>query len=495
MGLEIDRETFDEADYVAFDARLRACLEAMEELLSRPGFGVGPLSLGAEVELDVVDDRGDPCLRNREILEGVTDPRVTLEIDRFNLEINASPVALAGSPFDSLGGELSSVLGTVRRAAAREAAHPLAIGILPTLRAEDMQAANVMTDRRRYRAMNAGLRRLRQAPFQIAIEGIDRLELTCDDTVMEGANTSLQIHVRVAPAEFAAMHHAAQIATAPVLAIAGNSPLLFGKRLWDETRIALFRQSVDDRPLGDVEDWRPARVSFGHGWVRRGALELFAESVALFEPLLPVVGPEDPIACTRRGAVPTLAELRLHHGTVWRWNRAVYDDADAGHLRIELRALPSGPTVADMMANAAFLVGLTLAIAPEIDAWLPGLTFGHARRNFYAAARRGLAAELLWPAARGERVRAFAVPELVERLLLAARGGLVAHGVDASAADRQLGIIADRVAAAQTGAVWQRRVFDRALRHSDPVEASRVVARAYREASASAAPVHTWREP
>ncbi|MDQ3336151.1 MAG: glutamate--cysteine ligase [Myxococcota bacterium] len=496
MGLEVDRESFDDADYVAFDARLQACLDALAELMARPGFGVAPLSLGAEVELDLIDAKGDPFPKSREILAAVNDPRVTLEIDRFNLEINASPVALVGSPFAAIGLELGRVLSAIGKvAASHHGARALAIGILPSLRTEHVQSPALITDRPRYRALGAGLRRLRYAPFQISISGTDHLEIECEDVTMEGANTSLQIHLRVPPQQFAAMHHAAQIATAPVLAVSGNSPLLLGKRLWEETRIALFRQSVDDRPLGEIDEWRPSRVSFGHGWVRTGAHELFAESVALYEPLLPIVGPEDPLACVRGGGVPTLAELRLHHGTVWRWNRAVYDPAADGHLRIELRSLPSGPTVRDMMANAAFLVGLVLAIAPEIEGWLPGLTFGHARRNFYSAARRGLAAELLWPAAAGERVRAIGARELAERLLPVARAGLLSAGVDPEDADRHLDLIAGRLTIGQTGSVWQRRVFEDALRTTDADEAGRVVARTYGDASADGTPVHEWGRP
>jgi hypothetical protein len=491
VGLEIDRESFEDADYAAFDVRLRACLDALREVISRPQFGVGPLSLGAEVELDLIDEHGQPFPKNRELLARIADRRVTLELDRFNLEINASPVALAGSPWTAIGTELDDVLGVIGRAAAGDGARAITVGILPTLGEHELQRS-ALTDTHRYRALQAGVRRLRRSPFAIRIEGIDQLELDWDDVTLEGANTALQVHLRVPPAQFAIMHHATQIATAPVLAVSGNSPLFFGKRLWDETRIALFRQAVDDRQSDD--DWRPARVSFGHGWVRTGAHELFAESVALHEPLLPIVGPEDPVACVRAGGVPSLAELRLHHGTVWRWNRAVYDASGDGHLRIEMRALPSGPTVRDMMANAAFLVGLVLAIAPEVERWLPGFTFGHARRNFYAAARSGLAAELLWPGA-GDRVRPIGARELAERLLPLARRGLLDNGVSPDEIDRQLDVIAGRIAVGQTGAVWQRGVFADALRRTDAAEACRVVTRAYRDASASGAPVHRWGAP
>lgn len=496
MGIEIDRETFEDADYVAFDARLRENLVALAEVMRRPEFGAGPLSLGAELELDLIDEQGRAFPKNRELLRRIDDPRVTLEIDRFNLEINASPVPFAGAPLTAIGAELEEILAIIGRVAERDRARVLTVGILPTLAAGDLHA-DALTDRLRYRAMSAGLRRLRnQVPVPIRIEGADRLELECEDAAMEGANTSLQIHLRVAREQFAAMHNAAQIATAPVLAVSGNSPLFLGKRLWEETRIALFQQTVDDRPLDDpYRSSRLCRVSFGHGWVRTGAFELFAESVALHAPLLPLTGPEDPIAVARAGRVPSLFELRLHHGTVWRWNRAVYDATADGHLRIEFRALPSGPTMRDMMANAAFMLGVTLAIEPEVERWLPGLTFGQARGNFYAAARHGLGAVLLWPPAPGERVEPIGARELAERLVPVARRGLIANGFDPAEADRHLDIIGRRLASGQTGAVWQRRVFDAARARTDVADACRVVALAYRDASASGVPVHDWGMP
>ncbi len=493
MGIEIDHDEFTDADYSACDVRLRACLKALEQLMTRPGFGEGPMSLGAEVELDLVDEYDRPSPKNQEVLSRIADPRVTLELDRFNLEINATPVALAGAPWSAMATDLGHALSLLERTAQGHAAHIVQIGILPTLSAADLAPA-ALSDCRRYRALSAGIRRLRHSPFPIWIEGTDCLELEWDDVTLEGAATSLQIHLRVPPPQFAAVYNAAQIATAPALAISGNSPLFLGKRLWEETRIALFRQSVDDRSFARPDDWRPSRVSFGHGWVRSGALELFAESVALHEPLLPIVGPEDPQACIKAGGVPSLIELRLQNSTVWRWNRPVYDAADGGHLRIEMRALPSGPTVRDMMANAAFLVGLTLALAPEIEHWLTQLTFGHARRNFYEAAHRGLAAELLWPTA-SSRPRPIDARTVVEQSLTLARSGLVANGVRPHEADRHLDVIAQRVEVGQTGAVWQRRVFDDASRSLDAIEACRTVTRAYRLASASEKPVHTWERP
>jgi gamma-glutamyl:cysteine ligase YbdK (ATP-grasp superfamily) len=494
MGLEVTRDTFDAADHARFAARLAEQVNALELVLARPHFGVGAPSLGAELEVSLVDGRGRPLGINRTLLRETLDPRVTLEVDRFNLELNTCPIEFSGRPFAALGHELASGLAELGRVAATHGGRVATIGILPTLVAEDLDA-HALTDTCRYRALAAGLKALRHRPFRLAIDGDEPLALDADDVTMQGANTSFQVHLRVAPAEFARVYNAAQIAVAPVLAVAGNSPLFLGRRLWEETRIALFRQAVDERDGAAADDWRPARVSFGHGWVRQGAHELFAESAAFHSPLLPVTGEEDALALARSGGVPRLDELRLHHGTVWRWNRAVYDHAAGGHLRIELRALPAGPTVRDMLANAAFLVGLTLDLAPEIECLTSRLAFGHARRSFYQAARHGLAAELLWPSPAGLSPRARNVADLVPELLLRARRGLVAAGIEEAEADAHLGVVAERAARGATGAQWQRRALAR-FEETRPREGALAAMLAqYLEHAAEDAPVHTWPIP
>ncbi|MBC8133305.1 MAG: glutamate--cysteine ligase [Deltaproteobacteria bacterium] len=495
MGLEIEKEVFSEEDFLAFEVKLERSLQALADVLRRPGFGQGSCSLGAELELDLIDRSGRPRPINQEVLAEARDPRVTLEVDRFNLEINSKPVAAAGTPFSSLARDLDGSLGRLHTAAGKHDARVVAIGILPTLTEDDLQSS-ALTDGARYRALSAGLRRLRRAPFPFHITGLDSLTLASDDVAYEGANTSFQVHVRVDPSDFARLHNAAQIATAPVLAAGCNSPIFLGRRLWDETRVALFRQAVDDRQAGE-EEWRPARVSFGHGWVREDAHELFAESVTMHEPLLPVVGAEDPLAIAAAGGLPSLAELRLHHGTVWRWNRAVYDPAAGGHLRIELRALPAGPTVTDMIANAAFFVGLIHGLAPDVPRLLAGLPFRHARRNFYKAACRGLDAELVWPMGPRGRLRALSARALIEDLLPIAEAGLAAVGVESTEAKRWLDVVAQRAATGQTGSHWQRQAFDAACLRGNRDEASRDMLLAYVDASQGGRgrPVHEWSLP
>lgn len=492
MGFEIERDCFDDTDYQRFSESLRRSLAALEQVLRRPGFGVGPTTIGAELELHLVGGDGRPAPVNRAVLAGALDERVTLEINRYNIEINSRPVLLVGRPFEQMAAELAEALRVTRAAAREHGADAVMIGILPTLTEDDLRSS-ALTDGCRYRALSAGIRRVRGEPVTVRIEGADILDVKTDDVTFEGANTSFQVHLRVDPARFAETYNAAQIATAFVLAISGNSPLFLGCRLWEETRVALFRQAVDDRSAAGENDWRPSRVSFGHGWVRANAAELFAESISLHAPLLPQCSGEgDPVAIARGGGVPALRELRLHHGTVWRWNRAVYDHAGGGHLRIEMRALPAGPTIRDMIANAALAIGLTLALANDADAWVTRITFGQARRNFYEAARYGLDAELLWPAEYAPSPCACSPIELADRVLPLARAGLVSAGVDRAEADALLEIVRARVGRRRTGATWQRKLYE-ALSADMPREmAAREMLRRYRELSDCANSIADW---
>ncbi len=488
MGTEITRERFGERDYARFRERLENCLADLGELLSRPGFGTGPATIGAELELCLVGDDIWPLPRNAAIRALAADPRITLELNRYNLELNTSPVTLAGPgsrPFTVLAGELDQLLAQVGRAARAHRGQVALIGILPTLRLAHLDLGMV-TDSARYRALDRGLRRLRHGPSRIRITGDEPLELASEHVTTEGANTSFQVHLRVAPEEFTRVYNAAQLATAPVLAVAGNSPTFLGHLLWEETRIALFQQSVEDRcDLGPRRG--PPRAAFGTGWLRGGALALFTESVQLYEPLLPFVSDLPP-----RPGLPALDELRLHQGTVWRWNRAIYDPGAGGHLRIEMRTLPAGPTVTDMLANAAFLIGLTLWLAAQDEQWTGQLPFECAEHNFYRAAQHGLAAELSWPSGPGARVRTVSAADLVAGLLPAARHGLLSAGVAAAEADRLLGVIGERAATGQTGAAWQRAALAAAGHRHSRDEALAVMLGQYLSCAATGQPVHTW---
>jgi gamma-glutamyl:cysteine ligase YbdK (ATP-grasp superfamily) len=460
MGLAIDRSTFTDQDYLQAAERLHENLDALKLLLQRPDFGVGPPSLGAEMEMCVIDDNARALALNEEILASSDDPLLTLELNRYNLEYNLSPVEAAGAPFSAMEAELNAGLAGVSRLAAQHGGRIIAIGILPTLYADQL-GRQAMTDLPRYHALASGLRRIRGEDFHIKIDGAEPLDELCSHLTMEGANTSFQLHLRVNPNDFADTYNAAQLATPLALAVGCNSPYFLGHGLWCETRIALFKQSVDTRGAFSHEWRRAARVPFGHGWVRRGAYELFAESCQLYPILMPVVGKERPMQVVADGGVPDLHELRLQQGTIWSWNRAVYDSVGDGHLRIEFRALPAGPTPIDMMANAAFIAGLTVGLRDHVDAMLSAFPFRYAEFNFYRAAQNGLDATLLWPELDGTSPREADVLSLCRKMLPVADQGLEAMGVDRDERRRLLRVIEQRLDSQVTPASWQRSAVER----------------------------------
>lgn len=493
MGLPVERETFEEVEYERFADRLRESLTALRALLARPGFGEGAPSIGAEVEMHLVDAQEAPSAKNAEVIARASDPRLTLEINRFNLEINAQKTELAGRPFTALRAELADALAVVDSAARQEGARPALVGILPTLRVAHL-SEGVLSDAPRYRALSRLLRTIRGAPFAVHIKGRESLAAQCDDVALEGANASFQVHLRVAPAAFARAFNAAQLAAAPVLAASGNAPYFDARDLWDETRIALFQQSVDTRLDARERARFPSRVAFGHGWLR-DAHEPFAQNVALHATLLPVLTEEEPLSVVQAGGVPHLEELRLHHGTVWNWNRAVFDPHDGGHLRIEHRVLPSGPTLTDMIANAALTLGLTLGLAEEMDAITATLPFAYAEQNLYLAAKQGLAAELFWPADTAPSPRPRRADELIGALLPVAARGLTAAGVAADEVEAQLDVIRARVASGRTGATVQRALVAHFEQRLGREEALREMLKIYLDWSARDVPVHLWGLP
>jgi gamma-glutamyl:cysteine ligase YbdK (ATP-grasp superfamily) len=457
MGLSIDRSSFSDEDYEKAAVCLRHELSALEMLLQRPGFGVGEYSIGAELEMCIIGPDAEALPVNKEVLSGSADPRLTLELDRFNLEYNLSPVKAAGTPFTAMREELTAGLAQVGDIAATYGGRIVPIGILPTLKMHQLESG-WMTDLPRYHALAAGIKRMRRESIHIRIDGEEPLAADFSTCTVEGANTSFQIHLRVDPERFAACYNAAQLATPLVLAVAANSPSFLGHRLWDETRIALFKQSVDTRR--HRHEWRRmARVPFGHGWVRTGAYELFAESCYLYPILMPVCSDTDDVAVVRDGGIPALAGLRVQQGTIWNWNRPVYDPAAGGHLRIELRALPSGPTPIDLMAGAAFYVGLIVGLSHTVDSLLPAFPFRYADYNFYRAAQTSLKAELLWPTIDKTSPRVVAAVDLCREMLAVADEGLAEIGVEAGERRELLGLIRDRLDSRVTPASWQRRVL------------------------------------
>lgn len=490
MGLSIEQSEFTAEEYERFAAKVRTDLKALTRLLNRPGFGEGESSIGAEVEFYIVnpDLRVQPI--NTDIAARARDPQLTLELNRFNLEYNLSPQAFQGTPFARTEQELLAAIDRINRHAAPLEGELVAIGILPTLRQSDM-GAQVMTDEPRYHALSRALLEHRGEPFNIHIGGNDVIDLEADDVYMEGANTSYQLHWRVPAHRFADYFNAIQLVTPIVLGLASNSPSLFGHHLWDETRIALFKQSIDCRSPNH-KTWRhPPRVCYGHGWARN-AWELFAASASLYPPIIPVMSEEDPMSVIDRGGVPELAELCLHHGTTWPWNRAIYDPADEGHLRIELRSLPAGPTAVDMCANGLFVIGAALAVLDDIRHLTSILPFQYTEHNFYRAAKYGIGAHIIWPHKDQVQLTDTPLLDVARYLLPRAREALQHTAVDETEISRLLGMIEGRIDSGLTGARWQRHVAELFMQSHSPSEAFRRMLSVYMGNQKRNIPLHEW---
>lgn len=460
MGLAVTRDDFRQEDYIAFKTQLHSGLAALKQLLEREDFGVGPSTIGAEVEYYIIDHNLNVLPRNQEILAQCNEPGLTVELNRFNLEYNSPPLTLTDAPFLALQADLNNMERRLNRIADQFHGRIIPIGILPTLTQRDFHP-HTMTDIPRYRVLSRALRSRRGAPFRIDIDGADPLRMEMEDVTLEGASTSYQIHWRVPPRKFAAYFNAVQLVTPIALALAANSPSLFGHLLWDETRIALFKQSIDTRLPLQIDWHHPPRVSFGEGWVREGAWELFAEAIALYPVIMPVTSTEDPLAVVEQGGIPKLEELRLHQGTTWPWNRAIYDPADGGHLRIEMRALPSGPTAIDMSANALFLIGAALAVEEGISHFSRVLPFRYAEQNFYRAAKYGIDANLIWPSRYRAELREVPLLEVALQLLPLIRDKLLQIPLNAAEVEQLLQVIEGRIEQRITPARWQRHMLAR----------------------------------
>lgn len=458
MGIDIEKSSFCKQDYEEFERKLRGNIQCLASLLKKEGFGLkkaGSKVLGAELEMYIIDERGEPLLLNQEILNEADDEQLTLEINRYNLEYNLTPYSLEQSPFISTENEIGKQLSMLNDIAGRHGARIVPIGILPTLN-DTHFGPGCMTDRQRYRTLVEQLFARRGRNFEIDINGTPPLKMEMKDVTLEGANTSFQIHYRVNPACYADTFNAFQLVTPLVLALAGNSPGLFGHDLWHETRIPLFKQSIDTR-IKDRYRWsEPARVCFGQGWVRHSALELFQEAASIFSPLLPICSQVDDHAQMRAGKAPSLSELRLHQSSVWLWNRPVYDDADDGHLRIELRALPAGPSAIDMVANAAFYIGLAEYYREKMAELMPALPFHLAEFNFYRAAQFGLNARIVWPDTEHSGCKDRPILDVLKQSIGHAEQGLKGIGIAETEIKRYLSVINSRIETGQTGATWQR---------------------------------------
>lgn len=472
MGEEIRSQGFTPADFAAFARRLDEETRLLGEMLAAGGFDETGHFGGFELEAWLLDHAGFPSPTNERFLTALACPTVVSELSRFNVELNCTPQPLGGRALRRLEEDLRA---SWRRCV--EVAHELegtlvAIGILPTIREEDLCLAN-MSPMNRFFALNRQVLEARQGrPIRLDIHGRERLALAHPDVMLEAATTSFQVHLQAPARQAHRYFNAAQLLSGPMVAVAANSPFLFQASLWEETRIPLFEQAVDTSAAGHPED---CRVTFGEGWLRDSVFEIFDDNLRRFPPLLPMAF---------NTPARELRHLRLHNGTVWRWNRPLVGFGERGtpHLRVEHRVLPAGPSAVDMIANAALFIGAARALATRPVPPESELAFEDVRDDFYRCARDGLAARVRWLDGRVHPVRDL----LADELLPLARAGLRDLGTDEDDIDRYLDTIAARVRTGQTGAAWQRAHVERHGRDFMTLVAD------YLEHQRSEMPVHEW---
>ncbi len=488
VGRDIHAIKITPEDRRKYRDKVRRSLDAFARMLLEDAFDANPPQVGQEIELNLVDSHGEPSMRNADVLKAIASPAWATELGQFNLEINVPPRRLVGDALADLEREVRAELNAADTRARAVGSRLVMIGILPTLSEQDVDGV-FMSANDRYRVLNEQIFAARGEDMRIAVSGAEQLLTHCDSITPEAACTSVQLHLQVSPEAFADYWNAAQAIAAAQVALAANSPFLFGRQLWHETRLPLFEQATDTRPVELKEQGVRPRVWFGERWIT-SVFDLFEENLRYFPALLPICEDEDPVAVLDAGGVPQLAEMSLHNGTVYRWNRPVYAvTGGTPHLRVENRVLPAGPTIADVVANAAFYYGLVRVLAEEQHPVWTQMLFSTAVENLQEAARYGLDARLYWPGV-GEVPAA----ELVlRRLLPLAREGLSRWGVSQEHADRLMSIIEQRCLIGQNGATWQlattARLEEAGLGRQ---EALRQMTLRYIDHMHTNNPVHTW---
>jgi CBS domain-containing protein len=425
-------------------------LYALEKMLDGGMFEEDVSRIGAEQEMFLVDSSMHPAPLSVEVIDSARDPRLTTEIGRFNLEANLTPLLLDGDCLSKLEAELHELVGIVKQTMRQFDGDVVLCGILPTIQKSDLVEA-YLTPSPRYEQLNRVLTALHGDDRIVHIKGLDELRMHLHDTFVEFCNTSFQIHIQVPIGRFTEYYNWAQAISGPVLAPAVNSPILLAHRLWAETRLALFQQSVDERGQASQERSRTARVTFGKEWVKDSILNVFHEDVARFRIILTRELEENSLETLKAGGVPELRAWRMHNGTVWRWNRSCYGVLDGKpSLRVEARFLPAGPTIADEMANSAFFLGLMKALPIMYGDVTERLSFDDAKNNFFSAARFGLRSQISWLDGKTHTSRDL----ILNELLPIAREGLLAANIDPGDVERFTGILEERVRADMTGSKW-----------------------------------------
>jgi CBS domain-containing protein len=488
MGEERVRLAGDKEQDQKFLKYLLRDIRAMEKMLEEGWFEIDTIRIGAEQELCLVDRNAKCAPIAMEMMDALNDSSFTTEIALFNLESNLQPLEFTGNCLSEMENNIQIQLGKIRETIKQFEGDIVLTGILPTIRKSDVEMKN-LTPLPRYKALCDAISNLRGGEFDLRIQGMEELLMRFDSPLLEAANTGFQVHLQVKPDEFVSRYNLAQAIAGPVLASAVNSPILFGKRLWAETRIALFHQSVDTRQAGDhIRDYSP-RVTFGNNWLKKSILEIYQEDVARYRVMLSSEVEEDVEALIEKGEAPKLMALNVHNGTVYRWNRPCYGISNGkAHLRIENRVFPSGPTVADEMANAAFWLGLLNGMGDEYPDISKELDFDSAKMNFFAASKMGLDTKFRWVNDK----RYTAVDLISRELLPMSEHGLKKAGVDNADIDTYLGIIRDRTENAQTGSYWMMKSYGELTKTVPKEQALTAITNAMIKNQKKGEPVHKW---
>lgn len=464
-------------------------LRALERMLAEGCFETGVRRIGAEQEMFIIDAKTwAPAKGALKMLEALQDPHFTTELGLFQLEANCAPQLFTGDGLSAMHAELDGLVEKAHAAAQGLGMDVVLMGILPTLRKSDL-GLDSMVPSPRYLALNKIVTEMRGGKFELSIKGLDELIIEHDSVMLEACNSSFQVHLQVEPKEFARMYNIAQVMAGPIMSISANSPIVFGRRLWAETRIALFRQAVDTRSHTHQLRETEARVSFGTRWVKSSVAEIYREDIARFRTLVGTDLDEDPMAKLDRGEMPQLKALRIHNGTIYRWNRACFSTTGGKpHLRIENRVMPSGPSTIDEIASAALWFGIMAEYGAREEDITQRIDFDTAGHNFYTAAREGLGSHFLW--LDGEEVSARNL--MLDRLIPAAESGLKRQGVSDADIAKYLGVVDARVRTGRTGARWQFSSWNSLRDRATPGERANALVAATVKRQLTGRPVSEW---
>ena len=489
MGIQEMNQSSGGSEHRASTHDVLTDLRALEYMLEHKMFETGITRIGAEQELAFVDEAMRPAPLGPEVLEILHEDRATTEIGRFNMEFNCTPRVFTGSVLKDVHSELEELMTKAQDASMKLGAVPVLIGILPTLQQEHL-SREYITPKPRYYALDERITQARGGRYDIRIKGIDEINFSHDSVMLEALNTSYQLHYQVSPDDFAIAFNVAQAVTAPVLAAAANSAVLFGKRLWHETRIAIFEQTVDTSGQ-DIPTQRDMikRVRFGEKWVESSVIELFKADIARFRNMFKAEASEDTLEMVQRGEIPKLVALQTYNGTLYRWNRPCYGITDGKpHLRIENRVLPAGPTIVDEVANAAFWFGLMKRMPRVYPDLTQRLSFADAKANFVSSARSGLDFKMRWLDGQVIPVRDLILGELVPMAI----EGLRDAGVDHADIDKYMNIISERTETGRNGARWMISSVEHIHDHGTRAERLSTLTAGTITRQQEGRPVHEW---